>query len=117
MAYSAEKALPVAWLDENLLLHCRDRDSNLRPIAQHDHEDIILKWKLILKYPVLRKEAKKVRTKAEEPILLGNVDHSPNSKSQNHDNVRSTIRESCSKGYQNIVIIGDFNAPTIDWDS
>ena len=29
MAYSAEKTLPVAWLDEKLLLYCHGWDSNL----------------------------------------------------------------------------------------
>ncbi|KAK2146861.1 hypothetical protein LSH36_581g01009 [Paralvinella palmiformis] len=59
-----------------------------------------------------------VRTKGGERVLLGNVYHSPNgSTPQNHDNLRSMIRESCSKGYKNIVIMGDFQMPNIDWDS
>jgi len=58
-----------------------------------------------------------IKTRRGEKILLGTVYHSPNSSPQNHEYLRSLIQDSCSQEYDNIVIMGDFNMPGIDWEA
>ncbi|KAK2148393.1 hypothetical protein LSH36_500g02048 [Paralvinella palmiformis] len=50
-------------------------------------------------------------------LLFGNIYHSPSSTQENQDKLRTLITDSCNKGSRNIIIVGDFNPPSIDWES
>ena len=51
----------------------------------------------------------------EEQIVVGNVYRSPNSSSENDNNMFTFIEECCESNKGKLVIMGDFNYPDIDW--
>ena len=58
-----------------------------------------------------------IKTKNDKRILLGNVYHSPSSTADNHKRLRDMIVNSTKQDTDNIIIVGDFNMPGIDWES
>jgi hypothetical protein len=71
----------------------------------------LVKWHVRNKSGVYREQGGRAHTTRET------VSYPYKNPSGYHDIPRSMIRESCSKGYNIIVIVSDFNAATIDWDS
>jgi hypothetical protein len=59
----------------------------------------------------------KIKTINGKNILFGNVYHSPNSTRVNHSKLREMILDCSKQGVEDIVIVGDFNMPDIDWES
>jgi endonuclease/exonuclease/phosphatase family metal-dependent hydrolase len=57
-----------------------------------------------------------IRTKTGD-LIFGNIYHSPSSTQENHAKLRTLIDDSCSKGSRNVIIVGDFNMPSIDWEA
>jgi len=91
---------------------------NKRGINMYIREDLqvtgegdLVKWHVRNKSGVYREQGGRAHTTRET------VSYPYKNPSGYHDIPRSMIRESCSKGYNIIVIVSDFNAATIDWDS
>jgi len=53
----------------------------------------------------------------QEKLLIGAVYKSPSSDRDNHDKLNECISQATSLGRGNVVIVGDFNFPEIDWSS
>ena len=58
-----------------------------------------------------------VKTVGGKTVLIGNIYHSPSSTHENYENLIRCINESGRLGYDNLIIVGDFNMPNIDWDT
>ena len=56
--------------------------------------------------------------RGEQRVLIGNIYRSPNSDATNNENLLSIFsnQEITSKLYDKIIITGDFNFPSIDWN-
>ena len=51
-----------------------------------------------------------------ENILIGNVYHSPNSSDTNTSNLNLLLKNQSLNSFDKIILAGDFNYPTIDWE-
>jgi len=50
-------------------------------------------------------------------LLLGVIYHSPNSDSLNFDHLCSLLKQAVDTGVSHLLIVGDFNMPSINWTS
>ncbi len=58
-----------------------------------------------------------IKLTSEDSLLVGLIYRSDSGTDENNDNLRSLISEATTKGYSHLLIMGDFNYPTIDWNT
>ena len=58
-----------------------------------------------------------IRLNSTEKLLIGGIYKSPNCDSENHEELFSMLRNEHIKGHKNLILVGDFNFPGIDWNS
>ncbi len=59
----------------------------------------------------------KIELNTEDSLLVGLVYRSDAGTDENNCKLRSLITEATTKGFSHILIMGDFNYPTIDWNT
>jgi len=58
-----------------------------------------------------------LRINSNEKLLLGAIYKSPNSDQQNHEHLLSMLSQDYLKEFKNVIVVGDFNFPGIDWEN
>ena len=56
-----------------------------------------------------------IQRNRQHPLLIGCIYHSPNSTEENFRNLINIIQKSSEKNDRDMIIVGDFNRPHIDW--
>ncbi len=59
----------------------------------------------------------KIKLTSEDWLLVGLIYRSDAGTEENNSNLRALISEATNKGFSHILIMGDFNYPTIDWNA
>ncbi len=58
-----------------------------------------------------------IKLTSEDSLLVGLIYRSDSGTDENNTNLRTLISEAISKGYSHVLIMGDFNYPSIDWNT
>lgn len=53
----------------------------------------------------------------QRPLLIGCIYHSPNSTEANFSSLLTTMQSACTNNTKDILLVGDFNRPHINWNN